>query len=440
MNKIALIFIVGILTSFFYFPIFILGIPANTKMMLAVLGILIFTISATRDGKMMFDNDLFILTISAVLFSFICLISAVFNGTPDYTYATYFASMWTWLGGAYTVCQLIKGLHGKISVELVSQYIVGVCVAQCILALAIDMIPAVKNFVDTYFQTDQGTAARLDRLYGIGAELDTAGVRFSIALVLLAQLITTVKEKVNVYLAIYLAAFFILTVIGSMVARTTYVGVALAGAMILIKQAFIRKQFSSMSSFYWWTFWIVLIGVPIVVYYYNHNDTIYSNLRFAFEGFFNYFENGEWNISSNDKLETMVVWPDNMKTWLIGDGYFMGAFNDPYYTGDVQGFYYMDSDIGYVRFIFYCGLIGLAAFSFFFYQCTACCIKRFPSKGLMFSLLFVMVFIIWAKVATDIFLIFALFLTMGVEEEKEKETLSDHLGSQQSMLEGMKRL
>ena len=44
---------------------------------------------------------------------------------------------------------------------------------------------------------------------------------------------------------------------------------------------------------------------------------------------------------------------------MIGDGYFADPF-DP-------SAFYMGTDMGYIRFIFYCGMIGLAFFFFLFY-------------------------------------------------------------------------
>ena len=58
----------------------------------------------------------------------------------------------------------------------------------------------------------------------------------------------------------------------------------------------------------------------------------------------------------------MYVFPDNLKTWLIGDGYFSNPYNiDPYFTGRFVGGYYMSTDVGYLRFIFYSGLVGIGS-------------------------------------------------------------------------------
>lgn len=79
----------------------------------------------------------------------------------------------------------------------------------------------------------------------------------------------------------------------------------------------------------------------------------------------------------------------------------------------------MATDVGYLRFIFYFGLLGLFAFSFFMYRVAKVCMNRFSSHKLLFWMLLAINFIIWFKVSTDIFLVFALFLCIGKDDEDE---------------------
>ena len=169
-----------------------------------------------------------------------------------------------------------------------------------------------------------------------------------------------------------------------------------------------------------WFIAIILIAIPISVYFYNTNPGTMKLFRFAFEGFFNYFEKGEWYVASNDTLSTMVVFPETFKTWLIGDGYFSNPTNtDPYFIGQVTGGYYMGTDVGYLRFIFYCGVIGLIAFSVFIIRCAHYCTKDFSDCKLLFWSICLLNFIIWLKVSTDIFLVFALFLMINTVNDED---------------------
>jgi hypothetical protein len=152
---------------------------------------------------------------------------------------------------------------------------------------------------------------------------------------------------------------------------------------------------------------IILLFTPIIIYLYKTNESAYDLLRFGFEGFFNWIETGKWTTGSTEILKTMWVLPDNIKTWMIGDGY----FNNPNAVVDDIPFY-MNTDIGYCRFIFYCGIIGFIVFASFFVYLTVACYKKYPKERHLFLLLLVLVFVVWAKVSTDIFLVYAIFIAM----------------------------
>jgi hypothetical protein len=129
----------------------------------------------------------------------------------------------------------------------------------------------------------------------------------------------------------------------------------------------------------------------------------------------------------------MIVFPDNVKTWIIGDGYFHGpSETDPYYVGPTMVDFYMGTDVGYLRFIFYFGIIGLIAFMFFFFKCGQECAKKFHKYSILFSLFVILNYIIWFKVSTDIFLVFAIFLCISKEdndayEKRYENSISDPL-------------
>ena len=83
----------------------------------------------------------------------------------------------------------------------------------------------------------------------------------------------------------------------------------------------------------------------------------------------------------------------------------------------------MGTDVGYLRFIFYFGLLGLVPFIIYFLKVARVCIKRFPTYRIMFLLILAINYIIWFKVSTDIFLVFVLFLWIESEENDETHLL-----------------
>ena len=405
--KYVLIVLVAIITSFFFFPFEFTFLPGiNTKMMAAAFGILLFLWRGINRRGIIVPQEFFIASVIAGLFSFAGCYSVVYNNTTDYAYATYIVSMWVWLGAAYAVCDIISKVHGYISAKLVINYLTGVCAAQCILALLIDSIPVVKMVVDGFVIGMEGMN-EINRLYGIGALLDVAGAKFAAVLVMIAVLLCNDNEiKVNKKtIAIYVFLFVLIAIIGSMMARTTYVGIIMAFIYIVYATG-IWKIHIRISNI---RLWSILIGVAVLlivisIYLYMNVPVARNLLSFGFEGLINWLERGEWTTASTDALQTMWVFPESLKTWIIGDGYFTDPTN--------PRFFYMKTDIGYLRFIFYCGLVGLSLFSIFFVYLTAACYKRFHTERHLFLLLLILVFVIWSKVSTDLFLVYAMFISI----------------------------
>lgn len=421
----------GVMVSFYFFPIEFTFLPGvNTKMAMAGFGLVILIVQLARQRKPHIDEGIFRFSLIALLVSFWGLIAATYNETPDYTYATYIVSMWVWLSGAYVVVTFMRALHGYISVELVCNYLIAVCTAQCILALMLDSIPAFKTFINTYVSgfgfVDLSKMDRVKRLYGIGAGLDVAGLRFSTVLCAIAYITSRIASTTRKnYIWIYLVCFVIIGLVGNMIARTTTVGVGLAvlyWVYMLFKQSENAKEENS--HLWKWLTGVILIALLIIVPLYNTNPNFRTNTRFAFEGFFSLVEKGQWEVNSNEVLLDMYVFPDNLKTWIIGDGYIENPRStDPYYIGEVYGGFYMGTDVGYIRFIFYFGIFGLLTFIAFFIAITQSCMKKFPAQSMLFLLFLAVNMAGWFKVSTDVFLVFAPFLLISREENEEYERL-----------------
>lgn len=142
-----------------------------------------------------------------------------------------------------------------------------------------------------------------------------------------------------------------------------------------------------------------------------------QNLRFGFEGFFSIAEKGYWETHSNNILKNMLVWPETIHTWIIGDGYIDNPASDPDFLGEVTGGYYRGTDIGYLRYIFYFGIIGLAALIAVFIKSTKICIDHFKGYKILFLLMLLSNLVCWLKVSSDTFSVFAPFLCLAFIED-----------------------
>ncbi|UIR56001.1 hypothetical protein LZQ00_17270 [Sphingobacterium sp. SRCM116780] len=407
--RIILIICAVLITSCFYFPFeftFLKGL--NTKLMLAAVGVPIMGYHFIKMRGILLSKEVGIASMIAILFSLIGFISLDYNNANDYSYASYIVSMWVWFSASYAVCTIIALLHNYINPRIVINYLIAVCVFQCVMALSIEFVPSVKRIVDAYFMTgDIVFMEKVNRLYGIGALLDVAGIRFSSVLVMISVLLSNDHEvkKDRVLIYFYAISFLIIAVVGNMISRTTSIGMAIALFYLFYSTGIISFSIRAKN----FRLWRVLlsataIGLVLVSYFYQTNRNVYKLFRFAFEGFFKWVETGKWETDSTNTLQSMWVYPDNLKTWIIGDGY----FNDPITHG-----FYMQTDVGYLRFIFYCGLIGLTVFMLYFVYLSTTLWFRFNYIKQLFFMLFILVVLNWIKVSTDIFLVYAVFLSIS---------------------------
>ncbi|CAM3921239.1 hypothetical protein I6H88_11200 [Elizabethkingia bruuniana] len=417
-NRISVIYYIltGIIVSCYFFPFEFTFLPRgiNTKIMLAVIGLLCGVITSIQKDKIEINKELIPAILLAILFSIIGFISVDINHTDDYTYASYISSFSVWLFGAYATYRFIRYIHGYVDFRLIMNYLIAVCVIQCILALLIDNVLFVKTFVDNYIS--QATVADVKflneakRLYGIGAAVDVAGTRFSIILIGLVAVMARVSAEGRGNTVVYWAAFVIIGVVGNMISRTTTIGMVLALVYLFLNSKLITSEISFNKLKFWRSILIVsFLLILVTVFFYNTYGEIREQLRFGFEGFFNWVEEGEWKTDSTDKLNTeMWIWPNqnDLKTWIIG----RAVFADWHIIG---------TDIGYCRFIFYNGLLGLITFSLFFVYNAWACTRKFPAYTFFFIMLLGLSFIIWLKVATDLFIIYALFYCLDNEEKNK---------------------
>ncbi len=416
------VLITVVFTSLYFFPFNPSFLPeANTKMIMAAFGLVILGINLARGNRAILDRDIFVLSIIAAIISLMSLAAVAYNSTNDYTFVSYVVSMWVWLGGAYVVINLIRGVHGHASIELVAHYLIAVCVAQCVIANAMGLYQPLKDLVDGLLGSEGFMGKAEDRLYGIGASFDVAGMRFAGILSIIAYFILSSEKKIpKLQICFYLVAFVIIAVIGNMIGRSTTIGIGVALLYWVMVMVYNRKEDNeNLRNFRLVVIPVLLIFIPVLVFAYKYNEYMHDNLRFAFEGFFSLWEKGSWDVNSNNILKDMIVFPDNMKTWLIGDGYIENPYGkDPYYTGPTFGGYYMATDIGYLRFIFYFGIFGMLTFVFYMWKVAFACINRFPDKRNLFLMILLINYIIWFKVSSELFSLFALFLCVSQEEEE----------------------
>jgi hypothetical protein len=420
MGKIIRVVIAFIVTWMFFFPMAFTFLPqsVNSKMLVACIGLLFLGIDIlTKRDKLCLSKSFVWLVVLACMFSLSCYMSVVVNNTNELDYVTYFISMTVWLLAAYASVRSIKWAHGYTDVKLICHYIILLCCLQCLVALSFVMIPGLKAFFSRIVLIGYESNAWESRLHGLGASYDTAGIRFCVALSLLGYLLSTANYS-KIQLFALSIIFWVIFFLGNMMARTTSVGAIVAILYLLYKSKILTSRIcaSAIRSLFYITISVLVLS-PCLILLYNSSSDVRDLAEFGFEFFFHYKETGEIATSSSNSLfEMWSIWPKDLRTWIIGDGRFL----DP----DDPSFFYMRTDVGYARFVFYCGLLGLSLFVCFFVQLYKMLLNRFPENAQLFAILLLLVFVIWIKVSTDIFFIFAFFFCVDFQESDSIKTMN----------------
>ena len=409
----------GCVFSMYIFPFSFTFLPiGNTKIYEALLGLGIWVLQLIRGTDKLIGRQMVVVSVWAMIVSLISLCSLAYNNATDTAYTGYIISMWVWSGAAYFVCSCIKKIHGSLNVVLICHYFIGVCVAQCVVALLNEFVPVFNAVINKLIiNENQAYLISVDRMYGIGAAFDTAGTRFSCALIMISYCLSVVgKDIQKTVIYAYILSFVFISVVGNMVARTTSAGMMIGVAYLIYANWSPLYVSRSNNNVFKYFLCVLVAFLPLLLFVYSIPE-VKPLLDFAFEGFFAFVETGTWEThSTNELLHMWTKTPDLLKTWIIGDGYFLSPHaTNPYYVGDNQWAYYMGTDVGYLRFIFYFGLLGLSVFALFFIFCTRACVLKFPRHRFLFYMILLMNLVIWAKVSTDLYCVFALFLMSDSE-------------------------
>ena len=398
--------LIGVLITCSYYSFDLAAWPSgpNTKMIVAVIGLLWFGYDALLRRNVQLPQVMVVGLLFAGLYSIINIFAIEFNATDDYSYANYVTTFLVWIFSVYPAIALIRLTHGAVTLPLITYYLVATTLFQCLTGLIMDNNPGFDEFNAKIVAWNMDFYDRIGRIRCFSTALDFGGVRFSLVLILIMGMLgrdESVRKSKGAMFYLLLS-FFVIAGIGNMVARTTTVGVVV-GLVILVIYMFGSGPRLGGSGYIIGLFFTTLGLVSVVgVYLYNTDEYYYNLIRFAFEGFFNLVEKGEFTTDSTEVLESMWVWPSDTKTWIIGSG--------------IYGDWAYGTDIGYCRLILYSGLAGFVVFAMSFVYYAYYFARKYPRYIWLFVAYLAMTFIVWMKVSTDILMIYVFFFWFTAEE------------------------
>lgn len=204
------------------------------------------------------------------------------------------------------------------------------------------------------------------RIMGLGNYFFGAGFNYTIDLLVLALMPYVKGSLIYSHKHLYLSIVTGVIITGIFSARTFFVGMAIVILFLLIvnrkhKIHFFANSFRNL--LYIGCFLGILYTVVI-----QHLDNWEGIGNWAFELFINLFSGDGMESSSTDKMMNMYIFPENIHTWLGGDGKIENS----------DGSYYMHTDIGFIRLIFFWGLPMTVLYYIYRFYCVRVVYKNYP--------------------------------------------------------------
>ena len=385
---------VFVLLFSFIYQISYFFLPFNTPFVMGLIGLplYLYNYSSFSGKDIEYVRDILL---SLLPVAIVALFSIVGNHSFDFHFVKWTITNSLYFFGAYLMFLLLKDSFRDFSFGKLVELIVLCAIVQLSLSLIMYFSPAVKNVLQPLIIESEISKMAMERaqtrMIGFGTHFFTSGTVHAFILIMIA--VYFIKQKVS-YLksVVMMFSFIFIAAVGAIMARTTLVGVLFAIVIVLLmrkgKKFFIFGLVSSSIIMYILsTLYLDLIG--------DSMDVLFG---FGFETFVNYQKTGSISTSSTVDMLNMYKFPTTWETWLFGDAQYEAG----------RG-YYMNTDIGYCRLIFYFGIIGFIAYMYFEYYILK---KIFPPQkygNVIWSVLLCFVLVINGKGTFDIFPYVCLF-------------------------------
>ena len=300
------------------------------------------------------------------MFTVISSIVNMFIDSPlmDVTYLIFPLQLIYLLILTYCIYYITKRLCKTINFNVITRYFLLALVVQSVIAVIMFVNEPICSFLFDLQGIDRNSRT-LEmyfglRLIGLGCFYFGAGAIYGLGLISIVPLMlqTDDKKQLTQLMLLYVYLF----VIGLFFARTSLAGAALS-FVYLFSCLFIPKYRNKVV--FVSTRFLMFLGIMgfVLVTVYTSSpklqDKYESIINFGFEAFINLSESGEFSTKSSDGLKEyhLNIWPQTPKTYFIGD------------TRWTEGEgYYGDSDVGYVRLLYYFGIPGLILFMLYQYS------------------------------------------------------------------------
>lgn len=299
-----------------------------------------------------------------VLMSLFTVLSSVVNTITENTFIIFPFQVIYLLLLSYCIYYITKRFCKVISFYVITCYFLMTLVVQSVIAIVMFVNQPICLFLFDLQGID--LTSRVIKMYfgvrliGLGCFYFGAGAIYGLGLIAIMPFMLKAKNKQQLIKLILLYVYIF--IVGIFFARTAMIGCVFS-IVYLIFCILIPKMCNKVFLvFRQFIIYLTVFGIALVFIYTSSpklQEDYGDIIDFGFEAFINLVENGELSTASSDGLTEyhLSIWPQNQKTYYIGDMRWT--------KGDS---YYGDSDVGYVRLLFYFGVPGVILFLLYQYS------------------------------------------------------------------------
>ncbi|WP_287909464.1 hypothetical protein [Acinetobacter sp.] len=330
-----LLFVYSFFLKIKYFPYFVI-LP------LSLIGCMVF-LERIHKGKI--KKDFFNFFLILIAMTILYMISYLINLNGEFYFLkeivllslTYFLS-------AFSIKFFFELFDVEYNFEILTKLLAFVVSFQLLISLVGYIQPAIFNFIFSIIDIglEESTIGDFNagRMVGVGASFFGSGIINSFMLIIIMYYINNMENNEGRFKLIFY--FIFIAIVGMVSSRTTIIGLILSIPFLFTKLANLK--------FFIYLFFIFLLGWTVFSFV-KLDNRISDLMNFGF-GFLYDYNNSQASGSLSTLQEMYEVYPDNFKTWILGDALYKNEF----------GGYYKNTDVGYLRIIFASGIVGLIAY------------------------------------------------------------------------------
>lgn len=338
----------------YLYPVAFKFLPFDTGMLLHIIGFMYFC--ACQEVRYL-NRRLFNIYLWAfVLFIVGWLSTAVFNESYDFGVLRKIVAVILYSFSSYLVVELIRKVTVNFSFFTLLEWIVYAAFVQAILSIILFLSPELMKLYLNSIRLNEISENVMRSLSSFrliavaNVQYANMAVMYGIAFLSALTLPFSKHSVLYQHKILYYILVFTILIAGIFSARTFFL--ILLFSLVYLFYLLWKKK-GSLAIGYGIGIIVISIFILFGSYLILKNSENERTYQWMFEWYINLSEKGSFETNSTNTLKNMYHWPDQLKTWIIGDGKFQSE----------GGGFYKNTDVGYLRNLFYWGLLG----SFFFY-------------------------------------------------------------------------